>query len=614
MTAVLMKGGSQGIEKNPSFLESCNLLINLNLRRKIMKLGKLLGVAMLVVLIVGPSFAKTRAGDKVSKVANKVWVIPYTQVAPKLDGLVDSVWNAIDAQPFNYFNCSAVPVTDWTDLSGWCKLMWDDSTLYGLFYSMDDVIDTTYPSTNWQMDGVEFYADAGNTHITETARTATQYQFCMRPAEPVDSVCTATGHGEKYKWFLDTTSINKGGPTGYYVQFQFPLDSLGITAQAGQKLSLELQQDDNDNTSGNRIHISKWWNSSGADDDWYQTLHWGDAVLGDAVTGEEVDANCSYVFLHTSTPPVIDANTDANAAPTDACWDDANQVTMNNLDAAASSYVAGPQDQSWRFYGLYDDTNIYGFFVVYDDVVWTQYPSTNWQMDGVEFYVDAANSHITETARTATQYQYEFRPPEPVDSVCLANGKGMNYTWKLLNTVPNDSVFSSMSGYAVEFKFPLDSLGLVAQEGTKFSFELQTDDNDGTSGNRIHVTKWWNMVNDDDWYQTLHWGNAILGPNEVLGVKAKPAPVANAYKLEQNYPNPFNPTTQIKYSVAQTGFVTLKVYNVLGQQVSTLFSGVRKAGQDYTATFDGSRLSSGVYFYKLEAGNQMLVKKLMLLK
>lgn len=85
------------------------------------------------------------------------------------------------------------------------------------------------------------------------------------------------------------------------------------------------------------------------------------------------------------------------------------------------------------------------------------------------------------------------------------------------------------------------------------------------------------------------------------------------YELSNNYPNPFNPSTQINYSVPRSGFITLKVYNLLGQDVATLFSGMQKPG-NYIAIFDASRLTSGVYFYRLEAGGVTITKKLMMLK
>ena len=99
---------------------------------------------------------------------------------------------------------------------------------------------------------------------------------------------------------------------------------------------------------------------------------------------------------------------------------------------------------------------------------------------------------------------------------------------------------------------------------------------------------------------------------KVTGVKERPG-IPASYTLSQNFPNPFNPTTQINYSVPENGLVTLRVYNVLGQEVATLFSGVQHAG-NYVVTFDGNKLASGVYFYRLQAGNISITKKLMLMK
>jgi len=88
---------------------------------------------------------------------------------------------------------------------------------------------------------------------------------------------------------------------------------------------------------------------------------------------------------------------------------------------------------------------------------------------------------------------------------------------------------------------------------------------------------------------------------------------SNSFELEQNYPNPFNPETKIKYSLPKSSYITLKVYNSLGQEVKTLFEGFRQPG-DYTATFDGSGLSSGLYLYQMKAENFMDIKKTLLLK
>ena len=85
------------------------------------------------------------------------------------------------------------------------------------------------------------------------------------------------------------------------------------------------------------------------------------------------------------------------------------------------------------------------------------------------------------------------------------------------------------------------------------------------------------------------------------------------FSLEQNYPNPFNPNTRIQYTIGSRQFVSLKVYNILGKEAVTLVNGNQSAGT-YIIKFDANKLPSGLYLYKLTAGNFNLVKKMMLLK
>jgi hypothetical protein len=83
--------------------------------------------------------------------------------------------------------------------------------------------------------------------------------------------------------------------------------------------------------------------------------------------------------------------------------------------------------------------------------------------------------------------------------------------------------------------------------------------------------------------------------------------------LEQNYPNPFNPTTSISYSIPKAGNVRLTVFDVLGRDVAVLVNEFKTAGS-YTIGFNASELSSGVYFYRIEAGDFKDVKKMTLVK
>jgi len=91
------------------------------------------------------------------------------------------------------------------------------------------------------------------------------------------------------------------------------------------------------------------------------------------------------------------------------------------------------------------------------------------------------------------------------------------------------------------------------------------------------------------------------------------AALPTVFALEQNYPNPFNPSTMISYSIPQSSFVTLKVYDILGNEITTLVNETRSAGK-YEVRFDASELSNGVYFYTVNADNFTSTKKMLLMK
>ena len=94
---------------------------------------------------------------------------------------------------------------------------------------------------------------------------------------------------------------------------------------------------------------------------------------------------------------------------------------------------------------------------------------------------------------------------------------------------------------------------------------------------------------------------------------AERSEVPREFKLCQNYPNPFNPSTTIKYELPKSSMVTMSVYDMLGRQVSVLVDERRDAGV-HEVKFEGPNLASGVYFYRLQAGDFTQTKRLLLLK
>jgi hypothetical protein len=104
-------------------------------------------------------------------------------------------------------------------------------------------------------------------------------------------------------------------------------------------------------------------------------------------------------------------------------------------------------------------------------------------------------------------------------------------------------------------------------------------------------------------------GGVITGINNGSSAYNNPSD----YQLSQNYPNPFNPETKINFTIPSTGLVSLKVFDVLGKEVASLVNEVRNAGV-HEVTFNASSLSSGTYFYRIETGNFVKTKKMMVLK
>ena len=89
--------------------------------------------------------------------------------------------------------------------------------------------------------------------------------------------------------------------------------------------------------------------------------------------------------------------------------------------------------------------------------------------------------------------------------------------------------------------------------------------------------------------------------------------VPDDYELQQNYPNPFNPNTTINFSIPDASFVSLKVFNSIGQEIKTLVSKELNAG-NYKYDWDAKNFTSGIYFYTIQAGNFIETKKMILLK
>ena len=209
----------------------------------------------------------------------------------------------------------------------------------------------------------------------------------------------------------------------------------------------------------------------------------------------------------------------------------------------------------------------------------------------------------------------------PVSSFAANSGGALVFSTKVIGWIPESVILPESAavwyrhhGTAAWTALPVTALGGSSEpEGAMFraplTAALATDSI--AIDLRIRVREEDGDVNEVDILPAFAVGNWVSSdPN---GVIDEPAPVPHRFALEQNYPNPFNPSTTISYVLPHDGLTSLTVYDALGREAAELVNEFKSTGR-HTVSFDASRLSSGVYFYRLSAGKFTATRKLMLVK
>jgi hypothetical protein len=302
-------------------------------------------------------------------------------------------------------------------------------------------------------------------------------------------------------------------------------------------------------------------------------------------------------------------------------WETASGVTLSSVDYApglAQTDVGTTGGFSYAVYSMFPNSTV-NWAVGSENVILTLTFSGPGPIvvslqntlagSGMGYYFETGVTDLTDYGTPFYAPSTEVSLPVTLTSFTgriAQSGTGVLLEWATASEVNN-------YGYTVQRK--LDQEGtfvdltdaFVAGSGTtidaqKYSFIDKTVPGAG---------KYEYRLKQQDLSGAIQYTQSVL-VSVSLTVVAEAAP--REFLLMQNYPNPFNPTTMVKFSVPATGHAAMKVYNMVGQEVVTLFDGVAEAGRYYAVPFNAASMASGVYFYRLVTEKKTDVRRMMLLK
>lgn len=305
--------------------------------------------------------------------------------------------------------------------------------------------------------------------------------------------------------------------------------------------------------------------------------------------------------------------TNAGIVPIRIFPSDGTGTIVNN------TVIDGDADCSANAYLAVDNEFLYIAVDVFDDIVSSDETIASYLRDAPDLFIGLYDwrgpTHTSYKRGSEPDYQWRFNKESAImgnlgDDVMGLPGDG-RYAW-----------FEKFgTGYVIEGKFAWTDIAAAATPsdnvfsplvGMKIKLDFSINDADAT-GSREGILTYSKDNQDHSWEHVWRWTYTWIGDQMVDVDDEFDSQIPTAFNLDQNYPNPFNPATKIRYTVASDANVSLKVYNILGQQVADLVNEMKKPGY-YEVSFDASQLASGIYIYKLQAGSFVSSKKMMLIK
>jgi len=531
-----------------------------------------------------------------------------------------------------YYACNdnGAPLSN-ADLSAQVWTAWDDTWFY-LYTEVKDNVISGNGSASYNNDGLELKFDPKPTDSTQTSTFSPN--LTILGGSNSDSLSSAGIPADSKKWARRITA------DGYALELAIKwsaitISSETITPAVDTVFGMAINVHDNDANPASR-RASVTWAAKMLDAVWNTPKYLGTVKL---LADHKLQFVAKNHMTGLTNPIPYDgtpfyANIDALKDPVytglfnsakgylqikSYAWSD-NGKPVNNADLSA------------KVWSMWDDTWFYLYEEVMDDTL-SGNAANAYQDDCIELKFDPQPTDSTQTGSSVlglnlTALGKATEGVVSADSLTPISDADKKWARRRIT-----------GGYSLEMAIKWSAITTNSETITPavdnvFGLAINNHDNDG-NGRQASII--WAAINKDAVWNTPKYLGTVkfladnklefVAKNNMTGltnitnydgnatnVEKDQKIIPTEFSLSQNYPNPFNPNTRIQFSVIETAPVSLRIYNTLGQVVATLIDNEVKEIGFYNANFNASRLSSGIYVYVLRQGNNVISKKMVLMK
>jgi hypothetical protein len=463
--------------------------------------------------------------------------------------------------------------------------------------------------TSWEGDGLFM-------KIKDAAGTAVEYKLYfnvggVNPDIQYEEPALYPGSGEGAAWKHSATIVNDTSQvdSGYTAELLIHLDQLGYTDPYGDVEVLinifdpDGYVDDMDPFGSVGSYWKSWWGSEWGPE--VRTLRLADPQVINAITTSNditLDGILDEGFWSGADSVVVGVGSNTSTGGYYADWNDPlNSYTDQSM--ATIKFVHNGTD---LFIGVESD----------DQSVCKWSPG--WEADGLFLWMTNKDDYSPSLRMEIKAMYFTGNVGDSIsfETTNVPTGGAEGASFQPVGTVTHTELGGPDAGYSLEVVVHTDLFGYTNGDTVRVScviWDLDYSSVDAYSDTTSdYAPHWWGTQWADINFEKYNLYRQVV-LSSLTDVDENLTSVPDAYQLLQNYPNPFNPETNIRYSVPKGTQVTLKVYDVLGNEVATLVNEFKNAGE-YNMRWQPSNVSSGVYFYELRTDEFVKTNKMILLR